>query len=147
MSKSERLALTVAVVLVACAAYETVLALGWVSLGADSGSDAPGADATVIVTLLAMLAAAVLLAVRPTRAALALAPLAVLVVLARLFTYDAYYAPTLRRMSDGGLVSPWWIALLAVAAALTAVSRRLAPVAVVVLVAAAGTLLVESAGH
>jgi hypothetical protein len=37
-------------------------------------------------------------------------------VVARFFSYDPYYAPTLRRMSDG-IVAGWWIVLLTVFAA------------------------------
>jgi hypothetical protein len=30
-------------------------------------------------------------------------------VVARFYSYDPYYAPTLRRMSDGGSLPGWWI--------------------------------------
>jgi len=38
---------------------------------------------------------------------------------ARFYSYDPYYAPTLRRMSDGGAVAGGWIAVI-VAATLVA---------------------------
>jgi hypothetical protein len=40
-------------------------------------------------------------------------------LVARFYSYDPYYAPTLRRMSDGGLVAGRWIAVV-VAATLVA---------------------------
>lgn len=129
------------------AGYEAVLALRWVQIGLEPGSDAPGAAAAVICALLAMAAAAVLLAVRPSRLSLLLPPAAVLVVLIRLYAFDPYYAPALRRFGDGGLVSVWWVVFLALASILCALRRWLAPAGIIVLVLAAGTLLLEGAGH
>ena len=34
------------------------------------------------------------------------------VVVARFLSYDPYYAPYLRRMSDGGILPGWWIVVL-----------------------------------
>jgi hypothetical protein len=48
-------------------------------------------------------------------------------LLARYLSYDPYYAPSLRRMSDGGLVSPEWVAFVCVAAAATAATARRGP--------------------
>jgi hypothetical protein len=49
-------------------------------------------------------------------------------MIARFYTFDPYFAPTLRRMSDHGLVAPRWAFTLAggalVAALLTTIRPR-----------------------
>ena len=77
---------------------------------------------------------------------------AVAFVVARFLTYDPYYAPTLRRMSDHGLVSPVWIAALGASALVAALllrrrSRAGGPLAALLLLLAALTALGEGAGH
>jgi hypothetical protein len=73
-------------------------------------------------------------------------------VLARFYSYDPYYAPTLRRFSEDGFVPDWWVFTLvglAVAGALVAGARpglgRVAGIVVPVL--SALTALAEGAGH
>ena len=128
------------------AAYDAVLAFGWVSIGIVPGAGAPGQDAAVVVSLVAMIASGVLVAARPTPLALVLPPAALLVVVARYYTFDPYYAPSLRRLSEGE-VSVWWLVALGVASCAVSLFARRASLAAVVLFVAAGTLLVEGVGH
>ena len=115
-------------ILVAAAAYELALALGAGSLGPDPGDDVAGSGAVRAVGLLAMLAAsgvALLPGVRPWPAAL-FAPAAAAFLVAFYFTYDPYFAPTLRRYSDGN-VAAGWIAVVAAIALANGVLTRLQP--------------------
>jgi hypothetical protein len=55
------------------------------------------------------------------------APAAAAFVVARFYSFDDYYLPTLRRMSDGGGV-PWqWIVILVVLALLAGVATKIRP--------------------
>ena len=74
------------------------------------------------------------------------------VVVARFLSYDPYYAPYLRRMSDGGILPGWWIVVLAGAAIGAAVIARRDPRMGLVLTSAvmflAGpTVFIAGAGH
>src|SRR5438034_5743425 len=112
------LEILIVVVLVACAAYEMGVALGALSLGSAPGEGPPGGDAVLGVALLTLfLGGLVSVAHRSGRfapgAATALfGPTAVAFVATRFYSYDPYYAPNLRRMSDSGGISPTWIFLL-----------------------------------
>jgi hypothetical protein len=115
-------------ILVAAAAYELALALGAGSLGPEPGDDVAGATAVRLTAGLAMLAAAALapfLASRPWPAAL-FAPAAAAYLVAFYFTYDPYFAPTLRRYSEGNVGAPW-IAVVAVIALANGVLTGLQP--------------------
>jgi uncharacterized membrane protein YbaN (DUF454 family) len=112
------LAWLVVAVLLGAAAFELALALGAGSFG-PGGEDVPGAEAVFALGALATLAGAAVaagLARRPSRVAALLAPSAAAFMTAHFFTYDAYYAPSLRRYSDGGAVSPGWVVFVAVVA-------------------------------
>jgi len=101
-------------ILLAASAYELALALGAGSLGPEPGDDVAGAGVVLGIALLAMLTCAVLSpfdASRPWPAAL-FAPAAVAFVIPFFFTYDAYYAPTLRRYAEGG--AAWYLAVVAI---------------------------------
>jgi len=114
--------------LMAAAGYELALALGAGSLGPDPGDDVAGSTFVQVVAFLAMVAAAALApfpGVRPSSAAL-FAPAAAAYLVAFYFTYDPYYAPTLRRYSEGN-VGGWWIVVVAVIAVANGVLTRLQP--------------------
>ena len=150
-----RLPAVLIVVLVAGAAYEAAIALEWISIGNEPGEGATASGFVLAVALLAMLAAACgcVATVRTGSASFALvAPAAAAFVVARFYTFDPYYAPGLRRASEGGLFPAWWIyglAALAVAAAgLARVSPRGAnALACAVLLVSALTAFAIHAGH
>jgi hypothetical protein len=143
----------VVVTLLSAAAYEFALALGAGSLGPEPGDGVSGSGVVKAVAVLAMLVAAVLGAMpasRPWPAAL-FGPAAAAFLVSFFFTYDAYYAPTLRRYSDGGAASTWIFVVALVALAdgvLTASQPRLGRVMTpVVLIAVLLTTLFAGAGH
>ena len=116
--------------LVAAAAYELALALGAGSIGPGPDQGVSGSGAVEAVALLAMLVAAAIAAgyaVRPWRGAALLAPAAAAYLVAFFFTYDAYYAPALRRYSEGGNVAGRWIAIVAAVALAVGVLTMLRP--------------------
>ena len=120
------------------------MAGGAIPLGHVSGEGPAGGGVVLGLAVAAMLAGCL--------GGAALPALGAAFVVARFYTYDPYYLPTLRRMSDGGLFSPAWIFGLAAAALatslLTAIRPRAGrPIAVVVLLACVFTALFESAGH
>jgi hypothetical protein len=115
--------------LIAAAAYELALALGAGSPGPEPGEGVSGSGVVEVVALLAMLVAA---AIAPFPAvhrwpAVLLAPAAAAYLVAFFFTYDPYYAPTLRRYSDGGAVAGRWIAIVAALALADGILTRLRP--------------------
>jgi len=115
--------------LLAAAAYEFALALGAGSLGPEPGDGVAGAGVVLGIALVAMLTGAVLAplaASRPWPAAL-FPPAAATFLVAFFFTYDAYYAPTLRRYSEDGAASGRWIAVVAVIAVGSGVLTWLQP--------------------
>lgn len=145
-------------VLVAASGYELAVALGALSIGPESGEGAYGSGFVEVAAGLAIVLATVaaLVCLSQPRAdwwRLGAVTLASAVFVAvRLYSYDPYYAPTLRRMSDGGLVSPGWVfALIGFAVIVAAVARfevrSGAALAALVLILCLGTALVENAGH
>ena len=143
-------------VLFAAAAYETAVALEWISLGSVPGQEAPGQAEVTIAAFLALLTGIVATFVsrrilRPWPAALV--PLAAAsYLLAHYYAFDSYYLPTLRRFSDSGSVSSVWVYGVVVAAVLVAVAitRRpsVAPVLTpILLLICAGTVVAEGFGH
>lgn len=131
------------VLVVAGALYEAAIAVGIVGLGADPGQDAPGRATLISFVFLALLIGALALMVAglaggfpddgetdyesrrllavPELAAVPLAAAAFL--LAHHFSYDAYYAPTLRRFSTG--LPTGYVVLVGVGAVLIAIGLRL----------------------
>jgi hypothetical protein len=115
-------------ILVAAAAYELALALGAGSVGPEPGDEVAGSTVVQPIALLAMVAAAGLAplpGLRPWPAAL-YAPVAAAYLVAFYFTYDPYFAPTLRRYSEGD-VAGRWIVVVAVVAVANGVLTRLQP--------------------
>jgi hypothetical protein len=142
----------VLVVLAVCTLHQVAVAAGWLAIGPQGGDDPTGTTAAIIAALVAMITAAISLGARvPSRLAPLVPLAAVAFVVARFYSFDSYYAPTLRRMSDGGLVAPWLIYLLIVAAVVVAALIRkwpsAAPLGAVLLVFSALLALAESAGH
>ena len=95
----------------AATTYQALLAAGVVGLGSTPGEGPPGADAALAIGLLAILLGAVVAAWlagrgRPAGAAALLAPAAATFLVARFYSYDDYYLPTLRRASEGGILAP-----------------------------------------
>lgn len=145
----QRVAVIPFAVLVVCAFLAALDAAGPLAPHAD-GSMPLAEGAALGVGLVGMLLAAA--AVFADGRVPALLPVAGFgFLLAHWLSFDGYYAPYRRRMSDGGLVSWGWIASLAAAALLAAAvrfrSRAAAPVAALVLVLELGTLFVAGAGH
>ena len=95
-------------VVVAAAGYEGALALGWRSTR--TLSDRPDEWIVPVVAFGALVLLAVLVATRAAipESVLALAAASAL-LLARFHSFDPYYVPTLRRMSDGGVVGAAWV--------------------------------------
>jgi hypothetical protein len=146
-------------VLAAAAAFELAIAFGAIGIGGSPGEGARGERVALVAALVALLAGGIWAITSaggshsgsPVPAGL-LAPAAGAFLLARFYSYDPYYAPELRRMSDGGLVPASWIyvlvALAVCAGALTA-RRRSAGLAVTapLLLVIGVTALLEQAGH
>jgi hypothetical protein len=140
-------------VLAMCTLHQIAVAAGWLTTGPQNGDAAAGTTVVVIAALAAMIAGSIALGVAGARSRLApLVPLAaVAFVVARFYTFDPYYAPALRRMSDGGLVAPGLIYVLIAAAVVVAALMMkwppAAPAGALLLVCAALLALVEGAGH
>jgi hypothetical protein len=139
--------------LVGATVYETLVALGAIELGYVPGDGPPGEGLVLSIALVAMLAGGGLVAFRPPAPFGALvAPAAAAFLVARFYTFDPYYLPTLRRMSDGGLVSPalvFAVAALALCAAAITLARPRAGrfMAPPVILACAFLALVVDGGH
>jgi hypothetical protein len=142
-------------VLVAAAAYELALALGAGSLGPEPGDNVAGATVVRLGATLVMVVGAglVLGSLSSQRASAALlAPAAACFVVPLYFTFDPYYARTLRRYSVDGMLPPGWIVAVAASAIVAGVltwlvSRVGAPASALVLLALAFTAVLMVGGH
>jgi hypothetical protein len=108
--------------------YEAAIALEWISIGTVPGEGAAYQGLFLAATELATLAGVALVIATNGRNRLIplLAPAAAAFMVARFYTFDPYYAPTLRRASDQGGFSPLWVwtvAALAVASATLSLAR------------------------
>jgi len=122
---ARRILLVSIAVVAAGAAYELLVALGVIGLGPQPGDAPAGATAIVPLTLLALLLVGGLLlaaAMAGRRwngwgrlAVPAAGAAASAFLVARFYSYDPYYAPYLRRMSEGGVVAGRFIAVLVAA--------------------------------
>ena len=116
--------LAVLAVLSGATAYEVLVALGVIGLGTVPGAGPPGGEIALVLAMLALVVGAftVLWIARSsqrTRLAEFLAPAAAAFLVARFYTFDDYYLPTLRRASDEGLLAPelvWGTAAVALVA-------------------------------
>ena len=139
-------------VLAGATAYEAALALGAGTIGPAPGDGVAGDDWVRLAAIAAMLLG-VVLAFGNRGLTLEFAPVAAAAfVVASFYTYDPYFAPSLRRYSDNGVVPTWWIAVVAaVAVTNSAVSlrvgsgRRILTAAVLLLCLFTGALAVD--GH
>ncbi|MGZ8693995.1 MAG: hypothetical protein ACXWYS_01000 [Gaiellaceae bacterium] len=147
-------------VLIACAAYELAVARAWISMGTVPGDGPSGEGWIRLAGLLAMIAGAVLASTRDA-AAITLPLAAAAFVVARFYTYDDCYLPTLRRVSDHGTPSSSWIYTVVAAACVAAtcalvraltgigtgartVTRSLSAIVVIL---CAFTAVIEGTGH
>jgi hypothetical protein len=109
-----------AVALAAGAAQQAATALRWIAIGGVPGAWEAGhflfSLALLVLAILcpALLAAAA--ANRRVRAAPAIALAGAALLVARFESFDAYYAPFLRRMSDGGMIPGAWVVVVVAAA-------------------------------
>jgi hypothetical protein len=151
-------------ILAAATCYEASVALGMLSLGPTPGEGPPDETLVLGAAFLALTFGGLLLlacslsrtATRLMPGGLAPVPLVSLAaasfVVARFYSYDPYYAPTLRRMSDGGIVSWSWIVVLVVLAIAAAWAAYRSPRLGMVLISAVSfstaiTALLAGAGH
>jgi hypothetical protein len=128
LSGVELVTVVLLIVTVAGTVYETAIALGWISIGATPGGDAKFQWLALNGTALAILVGIVVTISTAARNRLipTLAPAAAAFMVARFYGFDPYYAPDLRRSSEGGIMSPTWIWLLvalALVATVVAVTR------------------------
>jgi hypothetical protein len=145
-------ALLLAIVIAAAAGYELAVAAGWISIGRLSGEGPPHEDTVMLVSLAASVAGAIMVVASPVRAAAAIPLAACALMIARYYSFDPYYAPALRRMSDGGLIAPGWIygvTVLTIACSLSLVlrTRTAAVPAGFAVVTCAATVFFAAAGH
>jgi len=149
----------VVLVLLAAASYEGAIALQWLDIRPQPGAGRAEEERVLAAAIVAQIIGAVVAAARvfasrhQPAAVEATIPLAAAAFLtARFSTFDPYYAPTLRRYSDGGLVASGWVLTLVacsvVAAALMLARPRVgAGVALVVVPLCAFTAFVLGLGH
>ncbi len=111
-------------------AYEAAVALDLITA---QPNDTDG-DRILLLAFLALFAGGALFlvagVVRPIRQALPVTLVRLVdiagtaFVVARWYSYDPYYLPTLRRMSEGGLLTGWWVLALTAFTAGVVVSFR-----------------------
>ena len=142
--------------LVGATLYETLVALQVIELGSQPGDGPPGEQAVALIAVCAMLVAAGLALVAALGARVPfvalLPPAAAAFLVARFYTFDPYYLPTLRRFSDDGMLPPalvyGMVALAIGAALLTRFNRRVgAALSVPVILACALFAQVVVGGH
>jgi len=151
-------AAVVMLVLLAAASYEAALAFGWLGIGQQPGEGHPLEGRVLAIALVADLAGAALAAASALRrttsaSAVSMIPVgAAAFMAARFYTFDPYYAPGLRRMSDGGFWPPSWVLTLVacslLAGALTLARPRVGSgVGAMVVLVSAFTAFLMGVGH
>lgn len=130
----EGVAWAAAIVLGLGAAYELLVATEVVPIGDVPGEGDPASGVVLAASLLAYLVGAGASFVRATRSprprlvVWALLPaLGAACMAAHWLSFDAYYAPTLRRHSEGGIVAGPWVVAVLIAAGLVAAVAVAAP--------------------
>ena len=151
------LAWAVPATLFAAGAYELALPLSASTAGLSPGQAPDGEGTIALVAAFAMVVAIAaplpLAAARGQSWAPALfAPSAAAFVVARYFTYDPYYFPTLRRYSDGGFLPESWVFLIAGISLLAGLMTRVWPrggaaVSSLVIIVLLVTFLAMGLGH
>ena len=144
--------LAVLAVLLAATTYEALVAFGVIELGSEAGEGPPGEGLVLACALVAMVAGAALAALARGRLLQLLAPAGAAFLLARFYTFDPYYLPTLRRMSDEGLLAPWLVYGVVAISLLTVFVAQRQPLAgrlltLCVLLGSALLALLAGAGH
>lgn len=150
-----------AAALLAAAAYQGLTALDAIPPGDQPGETPPGLGPLVTICLVSLLAGGIALLAsglaradgRPRPAELVAIPLAAaLYAIANHYTYDPYYLPTLRRVSDGGV--PTVVIVVLVTCAIVCATglgvrafRRLATMGTGILLLAVAVALVSAGGH
>lgn len=111
--------------------FEVLVALEVLSIGDVPGEGARGSAVVFAASVLALLVACVVSAANGLRARAArspvwslLAPAGAAYLVARWFAFDPYYAPTLRRYSEGGVAGEWIVAVVLSAGAAVVLTRR-----------------------
>jgi hypothetical protein len=134
-------------VVLAGAVYEAAVALRVLKVGPEPGAEPPGRTVVFAAAELALLGAALAAAATGARASgVTLAAAAFLI--ARFYSFDSYYAPAMRRMSDDGAIPAWFawsVAAACVVASLLLRRGRVLPAALLLIVAL--TALLAGAGH
>ena len=120
MTRSRFLELAVLLTLLSAAAYEAAVALEWIPVGTLPGENARFEGLVMAAALLALVAGIVIplvLAARDRRSILAalFVVAAAALMVARYYTFDTYYLPTLTRYSESGSFSPTWVYGVAIA--------------------------------
>jgi hypothetical protein len=120
VTRSRYIEPVVLIVLLGATAYEAAVALKWIPVGSLPGENARFEGIVMAAALLALVAGIVIslvLAARDRRSIRA--PLfvvaAVALMVARYYTFDTYYLPTLTRYSESGPFSPTWVYAVAIA--------------------------------
>jgi hypothetical protein len=131
---SARVFATTSLLLAAAAIYEIAVALRVIPLGNGPGEGPVGAGIVVPIALLALLVGMVASSIYAfgrsvewRSAASLVAPAAAAFVLARFYSFNPYFAPNLRRMSDGGFVAGRCIVALVVIALLAGLATKILP--------------------
>jgi hypothetical protein len=149
-------------ILALAACYEASVAVGALSLGASPGEGPRGETLVLDAAFLALAFSALVLLVCslspgatrviPRGATPFVSLAAASFVVARFYSYDPYYAPGLRRMSDGGVVPGSWIVVIVVLAIAAAWAAHRTPRLGMALISAVSfltgmTALLAGAGH
>ncbi len=157
-SRLEAVAWASLLVLGGAAAFEGLVAIEVIPFGSEPGEGAAGGGVVFVAALLAFLCAAVASfahaqTARPERRLvwIALAPVGVMYVVVRWYSFDPYFAPTLRRYSEGAVsgagIAGLALAAVAVAGLASVLPRGGAVAASVVLLVSALTAWALGIGH